>query len=340
MNELKRLRILTWQVHGNYLYYLSQAPHDFWLVTRPGHPPGYAGRTASFPWGPNVHEVAPHQVRAMDFDVVLYQSRVHWDEDRHQLLSPAQRQLPCIYLEHEPPQQRPVDQRHWAEDASLLVHVTSFNALMWDSGSARVRVIEHGVMVPEQARYEGELPCGLVVVNHLRRRGRPLGYDIFETLRHSVPLTLVGMEADHTPGGHGEIPNMELPAFMARYRFCFSPIRWTSLSLALIEAMTVGLPIVGLATTELGTVISNGHNGWLETDPQQLLPVMRRLLDDRALAQRWGEAARSTALARFGMPRFLRDWNDALSSVSAARETPDTTPLGPNRPAQLASAAA
>lgn len=25
----KRLRVLTWHVHGNYLYYLSQAPHDF-----------------------------------------------------------------------------------------------------------------------------------------------------------------------------------------------------------------------------------------------------------------------------------------------------------------------
>ena len=24
-----RLRILTWHVHGNYLYYLTQVPHEF-----------------------------------------------------------------------------------------------------------------------------------------------------------------------------------------------------------------------------------------------------------------------------------------------------------------------
>lgn len=43
----KRLRVLTWHVHGNYLYYLSQAPHDFYIVTKPQHPPGYAGRVGT-----------------------------------------------------------------------------------------------------------------------------------------------------------------------------------------------------------------------------------------------------------------------------------------------------
>lgn len=319
MSEARRLRILTWQVHGNYLWYLSHVPHDFWLVTRPGHPPGYAGRTASFPWGANVHEVAPERLAALDFDLVLYQSRPHWEQDRLLLLSPEQRELPCIYLEHDPPQQHPVDEPHWARDADLLVHVTPFNALMWDSGGARTRVIEHGVVIPPGVRYGGEEPRGVVVVNHLRRRGRRLGYDVFESLRHQVPLTLVGMEADQTPGGHMEIRNMELAAWMARHRFFFNPIRWTSLGLAVLEAMTVGLPVLGLATTELSTVIVNGHNGWIDTDPQKLVPVMRRLIEEPQLARRWGEAARHTALSRFGMDRFVRDWNAAFAAVAEAQ---------------------
>ena len=53
----RRLRILTRHVHGNYLYYLTQAPHDFHVVTKPGHPPGYAGRVGVLPWGENVFEV-------------------------------------------------------------------------------------------------------------------------------------------------------------------------------------------------------------------------------------------------------------------------------------------
>ena len=52
----RRLRILTWHVHGNYLYYLSQVPHDFWLVTDAARSPHHAGRSGSLPWGDNVHE--------------------------------------------------------------------------------------------------------------------------------------------------------------------------------------------------------------------------------------------------------------------------------------------
>ncbi len=87
MSPDRRLKILTWQVHGNYLWYLSQIPHDFYLVTKPGHPAGYAGRTASFPWGGNVFEVSPAQVRELRIDCVLYQSRQHWNEDRMTLLT-------------------------------------------------------------------------------------------------------------------------------------------------------------------------------------------------------------------------------------------------------------
>ncbi len=35
------LRILTWHVHGSYLYYLVQSPHRFFLPVKPGRPEGY-----------------------------------------------------------------------------------------------------------------------------------------------------------------------------------------------------------------------------------------------------------------------------------------------------------
>ncbi len=312
-----RLRILTWHVHGNYLYYLSHLPHDFHLVTRPGHPPGYAGKVGALPWGDNVHEVDIAQVATEEFDCVLYQSRRHWDKDRIDVLSEAQRRLPTIVLEHDPPQQDPVDTRHWMQDKdALLVHVTAFNALMWDNGDANVRVIEHGVVVPPEVRYTGEHRCGIMVVNHLERRGRRLGADLFERARRRVPLDLVGMEAE-VSGGLGEVSNPELPAFMARYRFFFHPVRWTSLGLALIEAMAIGMPIVGLASTELSTVIESGRNGYIDTNLELLVSAMEELLADPAQAKAWGDAARRTAEERFSIDRFVADWNDTLAMVTA-----------------------
>nr|WP_245180211.1 glycosyltransferase family 4 protein [Cupriavidus sp. LEh25] len=312
----RRLRILTWHVHGNYLYYLSQIPHDLYLVTRDDGTPGYAGAGGALPWGANVHEVPFERVPDGQFDCVLYQHLHHYLRDRVELLNDAQRALPAIYLEHDPPQEHPTNTLHPVQDASmLLVHVTPFNALMWDSGVTPCRVIEHGVVVDSHVRYSGELARGISVVNNLSRRGRRLGADVFAQVREQVPLDLVGMAAQDA-GGLGEVPNPELAAFVARYRFFFNPIRYTSLGLAVVEAMSLGVPVVGLATTELATVIQSGDNGYVDTRLDVLVSVMRELLDDPELAQAWGERGCHLARERFGIGRFVAEWDETLRMVA------------------------
>lgn len=312
-----KLRILTWHVHGNYLYYLTQVPHDFYLVTDDARSTHHSGRSGTLPWGDNVHEAHVDRIREMEFDVILFQSRAAWEEEQHRLLTPAQQRLPRIYLEHDPPQQHPTETRHWVDDPGvLLVHCTPFNALMWDSGATPVRVIEHGVVPLSPARYGGERAAGIVVVNNLDRRGRRLGADVYAQVAQQVPLTLVGMGSERL-GGAGEVANHRLPDVMASYRFFFNPIRYTSLGLSIIEAMRVGLPIVGLATTELVTVIRNGENGFVDTRVDRLVEHMRGLLADPAEAARMGEAARRTAEERFHIRRFVADWCEALRTVSA-----------------------
>jgi hypothetical protein len=315
LNRSKRLRVLTWHVHGNYLYYLSQTPHDFYLVTRPGYPPGYAGKGGALPFGENVHEVSAEDVPSQAFDVVLFQHRQQWDDDRINLLTDAQRRLPRVYLEHDPPQENAFEQCHWVQERdTLLVHVTHFNRVMWDNGDTPTRVIEHGVIVPEGVRYSGELERGVAVINHLRQRGRRLGSDIYAQAAQHVPLDLVGMDAQ-SAGGIGEVGNLELAAFTARYRFFFNPIRWTSLGLAIIEAMTIGMPIVGLATAELTTVIRTGDSGFIHTDTNALIDAMNDLLRDPQQAKQLGEGARRVALERFHISRFARDWDETLRFV-------------------------
>jgi glycosyltransferase involved in cell wall biosynthesis len=313
----QRLRVLTWHVHGNYLYYLTQAHHDFYLVTKPGNPPGYAGAGGVLPWGANVHEVPAEQVASQEFDVILFQHKAQWDDDRVNLLSNAQRRLPRVYIEHDPPQESPFEQRHWVDDSNtLLVHVTHFNKLMWDAGATPTRVIEHGVIVPDGVRYTGEKERGIVVINHLRQRGRRLGNDVYADVKKHVPLDLVGMDAQ-SAGGLGEIGNLELAAFSAHYRFFFNPIRWTSLGLAIVEAMTIGMPIIGLATTELATVIRNGESGYIDTNVPALIDAMQRLIRDPKEARFLGEGARKVAMERFHIDRFVTDWNETLRHVTS-----------------------
>jgi len=312
----RRLRILTWHVHGNYMYNLSQVPHDFYLLTDKARSPHYCGRNGTLPWGDNVHEAPVEMVRDMPFDVVLFQSRDAWDDGQHRWLSEAQRRLPRIYLEHDPPQENPTDQVHWVDDPNvLLVQVTPFNALMWDCGRTPCRVVEHGVLPLSDVRYSGEVARGIVVVNNMATRGRRLGLDIYEHIAERVPLKLVGMNSEEL-GGAGEIRNDLLPAEMARHRFFFNPIRHTSLGLAVIEAMMVGLPVVAMATTEMVTVIRDGENGFIDTRFDRLVVGMQRLLADTDEARRLGAAARATALQRFNIHRFVADWMDVLRHVA------------------------
>jgi hypothetical protein len=310
---MRRLNILTWHTHGAYLLYLTQAPHEFYVVSKPGRPPGYAGRSGHLPWGANVHDLPADRVGRQPLDCIVFQDDAQFLEDQHTLLTPAQRRLPKIYVEHDPPRLHPVEERHPVDDPEvLLVHVTHFNRLMWDSGRTPTRVIDHGVIDPGY-RYTGELDRGLVVVNNIRSRGRRLGFDVYEDMRGRLPLDLVGMG----PDGLGEVLHGDLPAFAARYRFLFNPIRYTSLGLAVIEAMMAGLPVVGLATTELATVIRDGVNGHLGTDPARLLRCMKELLRDRHAAAALGREARRTALARFGIERFVADWDAAMRDVTS-----------------------
>lgn len=314
----RRLRILTWHVHGNYLWNLSQLPHDLYLVTDRERSPGRVGRVGALPWGPQVHEAPIDDLAAMPFDVVLFQSRSAWEDDQHRWLSAAQRRGPRIYLEHDPPQQHPTDTRHWVDDPEvLLVQVTPYNALMWDAGRTPVRVIEHGVRLLADVRWHGTLARGLVVVNHLQRRGRRLGRDLVEAWLDSLPLAVAGMGSTeaYPEVALGDVPQADLPAVMAAHRFFLHPARYTSLGLALIEAMLIGQPVVGLATTELSTVIRNGENGWIDTRAETLADVMRELLRDPGLAAAWGEAGRRTARERFGIDRFVADWDRALQQV-------------------------
>jgi hypothetical protein len=313
---MRRLRIFTWHVHGSYLYYLAQTGHDIYVPVAPGRPDGYVGRRGNFPWPDTLHEVPVDAVRRLDLDVILFQARAHWERDRHDLLSAEQRRLPRVYLEHDPPREHPTDTRHWVDDPdTLLVHVTAFNALMWDAGRTPTRIIEHGVLVPEDVQYSGEVPRGLVVVNNLARRGRRLGADVFESWRRAVPLDLVGIDSE-AAGGLGDVPHYKLAAFETRYRFFANPIRYTSLGLAVCEAMMLGLPVVGLATTEMATVIRNGVTGFSDTDPARLVEPMRALVEDVGLARRMGAAARALARERFGIDRFVHDWHAALAHVT------------------------
>lgn len=303
-------RVLTWHVHGSYLYYLTHTDCIFYLPTKNDDSPGYGGKRGSFKWGANVVEVPVEEVKDLKtIDCVLFQSQENFLKDQYQILSEEQRSLPQIYLEHDPPRESPTETVHVTRGSeATVVQVTHFNKLMWDNGDSPVEVIEHGAPA-SGISYRGDKAKGIVIVNNLAARGRRLGGDIFERVRKTIPLDLIGMGSEKN-GGLGEIDHNKLGEFISHYRFLFNPIRYTSLGLAVIEAMEVGLPVIGLATTEMSTAVINGVNGWVDTNVEILIDKMAQLLQSQKLAQKWSLGAKMIADRRFNIDRFIRDWED------------------------------
>jgi Glycosyl transferases group 1 len=312
------VRILLWHVHGSWTTAFVQGPHEYVVPVLPDRSADGRGRAQTWDWPASVVERTPDELRDEAFDVVLLQ-RPH---ELHDLCAAWTGRrpgcdVPAIYVEHNAPQGRIADMRHPAADRPdlLIAHVTNFNALFWDGGTTPARVIEHGVVDPGH-RYTGAVPRAGVVINEARRRGRVTGTDLlcgFE--RAGVPIDLFGMDAAAL-GGIEDLPQHRLHDELARRRCYLHPIRWTSLGLSLIEAMHLGMPVVALAATEAPEAIPP-QAGVVSTRVEVLARAARAFLDDPDLARAAGDAARAHALERFGLDRFLADWDDLLEEVTA-----------------------
>jgi glycosyltransferase involved in cell wall biosynthesis len=154
-----------------------------------------------------------------------------------------------------------------------------------------------------------------VVINEARRRARVTGTDLLDRFAAAAPLDLFGMDAASL-GGIEDLPQADLHDELARRRVYLHPIRWTSLGLSLIEAMHLGMPVVALGTTEAHEAVP-AEAGAVSTRIDVLESTIRRLVADPDEARERGRAARAAALERYGLERFLADWDEVLEAVAS-----------------------
>jgi glycosyltransferase involved in cell wall biosynthesis len=311
------VRILLWHVHGAWTTAFVHGRHEYVVPVLPDRGADGVGIARTYDWPDGVRELSPDELREEPFDAVLLQ-RPHELEHLCEDWTGRRpgRDVPAIYVEHNAPQGRIADMRHPAADRDdlLLVHVTHFNALFWDAGGTETRVVEHGIVDPGE-RYTGELGRAAVVINEARRRGRVTGTDLLARFAQAAPLDLFGIDAQGTPAPVrpiADLPHDDLHTEMARRRAYLHPIRWTSLGLSLLEAMHLGMPVVALGTTEVHEAVPPAA-GTVSTHLDVLAAALRRLVADPDEAAERGRAAREAALARYGLERFLDDWDELLA---------------------------
>jgi glycosyltransferase involved in cell wall biosynthesis len=297
------LRVFVQHVHRGWMNAFVRGPHEY-LV------PGERAPE----WPRSVTTAPLEEVARAHVDVVVLQHPDELDglaESRLGGRVPG-RDIPAVYLEHSTPQGRVNEMRHPAADRRdlTLVHVTHFNALFWDSGSTPTTVIEHGIPDPGY-RYAGDLARAGAVINEAPRRARVTGTDLLGEFERAGPIDVFGIDGDRN------LSQQELHAELARRRVYVHPYRWTSLGLSLLEAMHLGLPVVALETTEARRAVP-ANAGVVATDPGILREALAWLLRDSEAARALGRGAREHAVRRYGLERFLGDWDRLLRRVAGA----------------------
>jgi hypothetical protein len=309
------VNVWLWHVHGSWTTGFVQGAHEYFVPVVPGRGPEGRGRAQTWEWPVSVHEVPIEQARDLPVDVVVLQRP---EELSHLTECWLGRRpgadVPAIYLEHNAPQSRIDQMRHPAADRADLViaHVTHFNALFWDGGRTQTTVIEHGI-VDQGYRYTGELERVAVVVNEPCRRGRVVGADLLPRFGRACALDVFGIGSEQL-GGIGNLGQDALHSEMGRRRTYLHPFRWTSLGLSLLEAMSLGMPVVALGTTAVAEAVPPDA-GVVSTRLDDLDEALRTYASDRDLAQEAGRAGREHATRTFGLARFLDDWDRLLAEV-------------------------
>ncbi|BBH70851.1 glycosyl transferase [Actinoplanes sp. OR16] len=305
------MNILLWHVHGSWTTSFVQGKHRYLVPVNPDRDAWGRGRARTFDWPDSVEEHPIEEIK--DVDVAIAQRPEELD-----LIPPH---VPVIYVEHNTPKDGDVPySRHPLADRDdlIIAHVTDFNDLFWDAGGTRTTVIEHGIVEPG-VRWTGELERLAIVTNEPVRRGRVTGTDLYGRFAAVAPLDVFGMGVAALQGvtAFDDPPQHEMHAEVARRRAYLHLCRWTSLGLSLIEAMQMGMPVLALATTEAVAAVPPGA-GVIATRVDTLVEAAQWLIDEPDEAARMGERARQVALAKYGLDRFLADWDRLLEEETCA----------------------
>ena len=102
---------------------------------------------------------------------------------------------------------------------------------------------------------------------------------------------------------------MDVPELLSECAVSVLPSLSEGLSNTLLESMAAGAPVVATNVGGNPEVVQEGSTGFLvpPRDPDALADRICRVLNDRSLAARLGEAGRRRVVEHFSMERMLRD---------------------------------
>jgi hypothetical protein len=176
-------------------------------------------------------------------------------------------------------------------------------------------VVPCAVNVDDYLPYAGSVAAGIRVSNQINARRDYLHWDFHEQAFTDIPVRIVG----HNPDMPGSEPSKswdDLKHLLSEHRFFIhtaDPALEDGYNMATLEAMAAGLPV--LSNRHPTSLVVHGVNGFVADTPAELRGFALRLLGDRELSAKMGQAARQTVCERFSMVHFVKSFNRSIESA-------------------------
>lgn len=314
----RKLNILSANNHENYSSTLAKTGHNFYMLQ---HPRFHAWDQRESRLPDNIHFLSGddigQQIKGdLSFDLVLSQNRV----EHYPVLSQIAAQLNCPLLQMEHtlfwPDWDGKTIKHFADlPCNHNIFVSRFSAEAWgiSPDSKNVSIIHHGMDTDYWRGWVGGDGKVMSAVWNFIERDRICGFSLFKAVTDGLLTNIWG----DTPGLSVPAKNKDHLRELYRHASVYlNTTLWSSCPFSLLEAMSVGCPIVTTSSTAMPEFIKDGINGFISNDPVVLRQRIEQLISDPELGKRIGEAGRQTIVEKFGQQRFINEWNKVLYETS------------------------
>jgi glycosyltransferase involved in cell wall biosynthesis len=331
-NNKDKFRCLTFPTHERYSSNLFAVNCDFYMipyindqitpgVKKNGWIESYARMPKNhimLPRKENLLEVIPNW---LDFDFILGQHKFGQAQIALQLGQYFN--IPVTLVDHT----MPTDDNLRAAVPQLKqirgdinIFISEFSRNEWGWSEDEAEVIVHGVNTdlfkPSNVTKQKHV---LAINNDWRNRGDILGFDIFErvVLKNNYPFRVIG----DNPGLSAPAKNVyELVKAYNEATVFVNTSRYSPIPSVILEAMSVGLPVVSTDNCLISDIIIDDVNGFKTNDESLMAQRISMLLSSEKECKRLGEAARQTILERFPLNRFTERWNEVFEKAGAIRK--------------------
>lgn len=316
-NKNSKLNILMANNHEGYSATLAKTGHNFYVLQ---HPKFHPWDEKERPVPPNFFflsgkDISQQLKTDIAFDLVLTQNRI----DHYPIMIQLAKQLNCplLQMEHTLPwpdwDEKTIERiGHLECDHNIFVANFSVGAWYKDEDDPNVQIIHHGMDTDYWDGWVGGDGKVMTAVWDYINRDRICGFSLWKEVTQGLEVNPWG----ETPGLSKMAENADHLRELYRHASVFlNTTLWSSCPFSLLEAMSIGCPIVTTATTSIPEFIKDGENGFVTNDPIVMKKRLKELIEDKDMALEIGAAGRKTVLKQFGQQQFIDAWNKAFLKV-------------------------